>query len=65
MPHFDIEHVTNTISNHKSKIIEWAQKENKNLTFEIIQSNEDAKNRQFIIQIFIDDEPMGKGYGFQ
>ena len=64
MPHFDIEHVTNTTSNHKSKVIEWAQKENKNLTFEIIQSNEDAKNRQFIVQVFIEDEPMSKGYGF-
>jgi ribonuclease III len=64
MPHFDIEEVTNTISNHKSKIIEWAQKENKNITFEIIQSNEEAKNRQFIVQVFIDEQPMGKGYGF-
>ncbi|MFY0598021.1 MAG: ribonuclease III [Cyclobacteriaceae bacterium] len=63
-PHFDLDEISNTTVNHKSKIIEWAQKEDKELKFEIIQHNEEARNRQFIAQVFIDEEPMQKGYGF-
>jgi ribonuclease-3 len=63
-PHFDLEELTNTTINHKSKIIEWAQKEDKILKFEIIENNEEDRNKQFIAQVFIDDEPMDKGYGF-
>jgi ribonuclease-3 len=63
-PHFDLDELSNTTVNHKSKIIEWSQKEDRDLRFEIIQHNEDSKNKQFIAQVFIDDEPMSKGYGF-
>ena len=63
-PHFDIEEITQTTTNYKSKIIEWAQKENKSLRFEIVQSNEEGKHKQFVSQIFIDDKPMELGYGF-
>lgn len=63
-PHFDIEEVTQTTSNYKSKIIEWAQKENKSLKFEIVQSNEEGRSKQFVTQVVIEDKPMGLGYGF-
>ena len=63
-PHFDFEELAKTTTNYKSKIIEWSQKENKSIRFEIIQSNEDARDKQFISQIFIDDKPLEKGYGF-
>lgn len=64
LPHFDLEQLATTTINHKSKIIEWAQKDDKILTFEIIQNNEETKDKQFVAQIFIDEEPMSKGYGF-
>lgn len=64
LPHFDLEQLASTTINHKSKIIEWAQKDDKALTFEIIQNNEETDNKQFVAQVFIDDEPMAKGYGF-
>ncbi|MEP0369154.1 MAG: ribonuclease III [Cyclobacteriaceae bacterium] len=63
-PHFDLDELTNLTINHKSKIIEWAQKEDKDLKFEIIQHNEETRNKQFVAQVFIDEEPMEKGYGF-
>ncbi|RED96648.1 ribonuclease III [Marinoscillum furvescens] len=63
-PHFDFEELAKTTTNYKSKIIEWAQKENKAIRFEIIQSNEDARDKQFISQVFIDDEALEKGFGF-
>lgn len=63
-PHFDIAELVATTTNYKSRIIEWAQKENKNVRFEIIQSNEDARDKQFVAQVFVDDKAMSKGYGF-
>ncbi|WP_258104042.1 ribonuclease III [Marinoscillum sp. MHG1-6] len=63
-PHFDLDEIAATTINHKSKIIEWAQKEDKNLKFEILQTNEESDNKQFIAQVFIDDTPMEKGFGF-
>ena len=35
-------------------------KENKDLRFEII----DEEDRRFTAQVFLNDEPMEKGYGF-
>lgn len=59
-PHYDIDNLISTITNFKSRLLEWSQKENKVLRFEII-SEED---RRFTAQVFIDDEPMSKGFGF-
>lgn len=63
-PHFDFSELAKTTTNYKSKIIEWAQKENKDIKFEIIQSNEDSRDKQFIAQVFIDEDALEKGYGF-
>jgi len=57
--HYDIETLTTTISNYKSKLLEWSQKVNKELRFEII-SDED---RKFTAQVFIDEQPAEKGFG--
>lgn len=63
-PNFDFGELAKTTTNYKSKIIEWAQKENKDIKFEIIQSNEDSRDKQFISQVFVDNEALEKGYGF-
>ncbi len=63
-PHFDLEELINTTTNHKSLIIEWSQKVNRELSFEIIDKDTKARNGQFVAQIFIDGEAYEKGYGF-
>ena len=63
-PHFDFEELIRTTTNYKSKIIEWSQKENKSVRFEIVQSNDDARDKQFIAQVFLDEQPLERGYGF-
>ncbi|WP_462250964.1 ribonuclease III [Ekhidna sp.] len=59
-PHYDLDDLISTITNHKSRLLEWSQKENKDLRFEII-SEED---RKFTAQVFINDQAMAKGFGF-
>lgn len=65
IPHFDFDKILKTNPNYKSKIIEWAQKENKEIRFDIeeIKSNT-SMYREFQAQIFIDNEPLGTGNGF-
>lgn len=59
-PHYDFEELISTITNYKSRLLEWSQKENKELRFEIV----DEEDRKFTAQIFIDNQPMSKGFGF-
>lgn len=63
-PHFDFIELVKTTTNYKSKIIEWSQKENKSVRFEIVQSNDDARDKQFVAQVFLDEQPLEKGFGF-
>ncbi|MDH5608499.1 MAG: putative dsRNA-binding protein, partial [Cyclobacteriaceae bacterium] len=62
-PHFDLEDLINTITNHKSRIIEWGQKENKTIVFDMVENENNQKLRQFVAQIVIDGIPYEKGFG--
>jgi ribonuclease-3 len=57
--HYDFEELINTTTNYKSKLLEWSQKENKELRFETINS----EDRKFTAQVFVDDKPQAKGFG--
>ncbi|MEP1031974.1 ribonuclease III [Ekhidna sp.] len=59
-PHYDLDELISKITNFKSRLLEWSQKENKDLRFEII----DEEDRKFTAQVFINDQAMSKGFGF-
>ncbi len=59
-PHYDLDELISTITNYKSKLLEWSQKENKELRFEIINE----EDRKFTAQVFLDEKPKAKGFGF-
>ncbi len=59
-PHYDLEELISKITNYKSRLLEWSQKENKDLRFEIV----DEEDRKFTAQVFISDQAMSKGFGF-
>jgi ribonuclease-3 len=63
-PHFDLEKVIETNLNFKSLLIEWAQRENKKLRFEILEERGDTHNKEFVAQVMIDDQPFAIGSGF-
>ncbi|MBY0434757.1 MAG: ribonuclease III [Cyclobacteriaceae bacterium] len=63
-PHFDLEVVVQTNTNHKSRVIEWTQRQNKSVRFETIEVKKHKNQKEFAVQIFIDDEPQGTGYGY-
>lgn len=63
-PHFDLEQVVKSNPNHKSRIIEWAQKNNKDIRFETTCTDENAQIKEFIAQVFIDNEAVCFGSGY-
>ncbi len=61
--YFDIDAVVNNNPNFKSLIIEWAQKEGKQLRFEISEQGT-MHNKEFSAQIFVNDAAFSLGQGY-
>ncbi len=63
-PHFDLELVITTNVNHKSRIIEWTQRHGKSVRFEMVEVTRSRNQKEFSVQVFIDDLPFGTGFGY-
>jgi ribonuclease III len=62
LPYFHLDTLINTPHNHKSLLIEWAQKESHRLLFEI-QDEESGPNREFTAVILLNGETVAVGKG--
>lgn len=62
--YLDIDDVISSNRNFKSIVIEWAQKESKDLRFEIVQEKGTKHQREFIAQVYVDNHPLAKGSGY-
>ena len=63
-PHYDLNQVIQNNPNYKSIVIEWAQKESKEVRFEIIEEKGNSHFKEFTAQVYIDDKPISTGSGF-
>lgn len=61
---FDMVELANTDLNFKSKLIGWTQREKKNIEFVVIQELGTGYNKQYLVEVRIDDEAMGKGQDY-
>jgi len=61
-PYFDLAVVVNSDTNHKSKVIEYAQRNGKEIKFEITETKR-GRGREFAAQVFLSGEAFGQGYG--
>lgn len=59
--HIDIDEMENKNLNYKSRLIEWAQKEKKQVEFVILEESGRGYNKQYIVEVFIDKQPSGTG----
>jgi ribonuclease-3 len=62
-PNYDLDLIINNNSNFKSKIIEWAQREGKDVKFEILDVKKGRNHKEFTAQVIVDGQPQGTGYG--
>jgi len=63
-PHFDLNEIIENNLNFKSVLIEWAQKESKDIKFVIIKEVGSIHHKEFTAQVLIEDEPVSTGTGF-
>lgn len=61
--HFDLTSVVQTNTNFKSLIIEWAQREGKEVRFDISEQGS-MHSKEFIAKLIVDNEDMTVGTGF-
>lgn len=61
--HMDLDEIVSTIYNYKSKIIEWSQKENKQVDFVVIQVNGNQQFKEFVVELKVDNSQVFQGKG--
>jgi ribonuclease III len=61
--HMDLEGMISTVSNFKSKIIEWSQKENKEIEYKVVQINGNQRYKEFVVELLIEGNPVSQGKG--
>ena len=61
--HVDIDLIISTNTNFKSKIIEWSQKENRNLLFDVHEMSGKNHFKKFEAVVLVDDEEICRGHG--
>jgi ribonuclease-3 len=62
--HIDIDEVESTETDFKSKLIEWIQKEKKEVKFEVLNEIGSGHEKQYLVEIVIDEKPYGTGQHF-
>lgn len=61
--HIDLESLENTEVNFKSRLIEWSQKEKKQIDFDVTESGENH-NKMFVVLVRIENRDYGKASDF-
>ncbi len=61
--HIDLDILIEKNPNHKSKIIEYAQKENKAVEFRILEEKMIGNHKQYTAEVVFHDQPLAHGYG--
>ena len=61
--HMDLEGMISTVTNYKSKIIEWSQKESKVVDYKVLQVNGNQRFKEFVVGLNVDGESIAQGKG--
>ncbi|WP_370539335.1 ribonuclease III [Algoriphagus sp. AK58] len=61
--HMDLEGMISTVSNYKSKIIEWSQKESKQVEYKVIQIHGNQRYKEFVVELVINGDSIAQGKG--
>ena len=62
--YFNINELATLEVNFKSRIIEWAQRERKQINFNIVEETGSGYKKQYVIEIMVDNVPLSRGQDF-
>lgn len=60
-PYIDIHLLEKTETNFKSKLIEWCQRQGKDVSFDVVENGEGESAKLFTVQVIVDGECQGVG----
>lgn len=63
-PYFDLQVVVSSNTNFKSKVIEWSQRNNTIIRFEVTIAKKGKTGKEFVAQLFLNEQPYGQGFGY-
>ncbi len=62
--YLDIDEIINTETNFKSRLIEWAQKEKKDIEYQVVDEVGKDHNKQYIVNVMIDGKTVATSRDF-
>jgi ribonuclease III len=62
--HLDMDEIEKTDTNFKSKILEYAQREKKQLEFKVVEELGEGHRKQYVVEILIDNLPVARGLDY-
>ncbi len=61
--HMDLDEMISTVTNYKSKIIEWSQKESKNIEYKVLSVHGNQRFKEFVVELNVNGESVAEGKG--
>jgi len=61
--HLDLEGMITTGSNHKSKLIEWSQREGNQVEFQVVHVSSNQRYKEFVVSLVVNGEEVAQGKG--
>ena len=62
--YFDMDDLVNQEVNFKSKIIEWSQREKKQVQFQVLEEVGSGYKKQYIVELHVDGEIIARGQDY-
>lgn len=62
--HLDVDEIEKTDTNFKSKILEYAQREKRQLEFKVIEELGEGHRKQYLVELYLDSEPVSRGQDY-
>ncbi|MCS6966992.1 MAG: ribonuclease III [Cytophagales bacterium] len=62
--HFDMDEIVETDTNYKSRLIEWAQRNNRTVRFELLSERQQGAYKQFKVQVLVNNQEIARGSGY-
>lgn len=62
--HLDVDEIERTDTNFKSRILEFAQRERRQLEFRVLQEIGEGHKKQYMVELFLDNIPVSRGQDF-
>lgn len=62
--HIDIDKLEHLDTNFKSKLIEWAQKEKKEVEFKVVNEKGEKNKHQYEVEVYVNEDAISRGIDF-